>query len=235
MNRVVLITGASSGIGEATALALAEHFRLVLVARRRDRLLDLVDRIHRQGGQAWAIAADLTGNGVPERVAEEAAQRGGGELDALINNAGSFQTAAIGALDSDHAESLWRLNVHAPMMLTRAALPYLRGKRGGMIINVSSVVTEQTFTGCGVYTATKCAIEGWSRVLREELRGTNVRVGVIAPGATDTEIWPASTNDAQRQRMARAADVAAAIRLMLECPATANIDRLTITPPGGAL
>lgn len=234
MNRVVLITGASSGIGAATALALAEHFRLVLVARRKDRLLEVVNQVHQLGGQAYAVAADLTGNGVPDGVVEESVTRCGG-IDAVINNAGVFRTAAVGAINQEHIDELWKLNVLAPMLLVRAALPHLRGRHGGWIINVSSTVVENTFTGCGVYTATKAAIEGWSRVLREELRGTNVRVGVVAPGPTDTEIWPEGFAAEKRSRMAKASDVAAAIRFMLETPASASIDRLVVNPPGGAI
>lgn len=234
MNRVVLITGASSGIGAATALALAEHYRLILVARRKDRLLEVVNQVHQLGGQAHAIAADLAGNGVPDRVIEEAVARGGG-LDALVNNAGLFRTAAVGAINQEHIEELWRINVLAPMLLARAALPHLRGRHGGWIINVSSVVVESSFSGCGVYTATKAALEGWSRVLREELRGTNVRVGVVAPGPVDTEIWPDGLPEEKRSRMAKAADVASAIRFMLATPASASIDRLVVNPPGGPI
>ena len=92
---------------------------------------------------------------------------------------------------------------------------------------------EATFAGCAVYTATKSALETWSRIAREELRSKQIRVGVIAPGATDTEVWPAnSTFD--RSRMCRADDVAQAIRLMLETPPSSSIDRLTVTPAAGA-
>jgi NADP-dependent 3-hydroxy acid dehydrogenase YdfG len=233
MNRVVIITGASSGIGAATALALAEHVRLVLVARRQDRLLELVQRVHALGGQAYAIAADLAGPTAPAQVVEKAVAHFGG-VDALVNNAGLFETAAIGAINAEHLERLWRLNVQAPMLLAQAVLPHLRGRHGGWIVNVSSVAADAAFTGCGAYAATKAALEAWSRVLREELRGTNVRVGVVAPGATDTEIWPADS-PFDRGRMCRASDVAAAIRFMLEAPASASIDRVVVAPPGGAL
>jgi NADP-dependent 3-hydroxy acid dehydrogenase YdfG len=233
MNRVVLITGASSGIGAAIARALAGRCRLALVARRRDRLESLCAEITAAGGEAQAVVADLTAADAPARVVAAAVQRFGG-LDAVINNAGIFETAAIGGITAEHIDRLWRLNVQVPMLLTQAALPHLRGRRGGWIVNISSVAAEASFTGCGVYAGTKAALDAWSRCLREELRGTNVRVAVVAPGATDTEVWPAEW-DAKRDRMSRAEDVAAAVRFVLEQPPTASIDRLVITPPGGAL
>ncbi len=226
----VLITGATSGIGAATARALAPDFRLVLVGRRTARLAELV---HEFGGAAWGITADLTGDGVPRKVIDEAIAKTG-RLDAVVNNAGMFATAAIGALTPEHVEHQWRLNVLAPMLLTQAALPHLRGARGGTIINVSSVAAEAAFTGCGAYAASKAALEAWSRCLREELRGTNVRVSVIAPGATDTEIWPESA-PYDRTRMCRSADVAAVIRAAITLPFSASIDRAIVAPPGGPL
>jgi len=229
---VALITGASSGIGAATALALAARHHLVLVARRGERITALAGRIAAAGGQALPISADLTRAEVPATVVQEAIERFG-RLDVLVNNAGVFEVADAGAVTAAHLDRLWRLNVQAPMLLVKAALPHLGG-RGGCIVNVSSVAAESTFTGCSAYTATKAALEAWSRVLREELRHARVRVGVVAPGATDTEVWPAdSTFD--RAKMCRAEDVAEAIRFLVEQPATASIDRIVVTPPGGPL
>lgn len=226
----VLITGATSGIGAATARALAADHRLVLIGRRTERLAALV---HELGGAAWGITADLTGESVPRRVIEEAISKAG-RLDAIVNNAGIYATAAIGALTPEHVEQQWRLNVLVPMLLTQAALPHLRGARGGTIINISSVAAEASFTGCGAYAASKAALEAWSRCLREELRGTNVRVTVVAPGATDTEVWPADAPH-DRTRMCRAEDVAQVIRAAIVLPMTASIDRVTVAPPSGPL
>lgn len=232
MNRAVLITGASSGIGAATALALSEHMRLVLVARRRDRLDALVAKIAAAGGRAWAVIADLEKPGEPERVVAEAVRLAGG-IDAVVNNAGVFLAAGVGDIDAAHLERQWRLNVQAPILVAQAAVPHLAA-RGGTIVNVSSVAADTTFVGCSVYSATKAALDCWSRVAREELRSKRIRIGVIAPGATATEIWSAeSTFD--RTKMCRAEDIAQAIRAMIEAPASASIDRMVITPPSGAL
>lgn len=236
---VVLITGATSGIGAATARALAVDHAVVLVGRRTDRLSALVQELVArggpggQGGKAWGITADLTGEGVPRGVVDEAVAKAG-RLDALVNNAGVFETAGIGAVTPEHLDRLWRLNVLAPILLTQAALPHLRGARGGTIVQVSSHAAEIPFTGCGGYAASKAALEAWSRSLREELRGTQVRVAIVALGATDTEVWPDGTNF-DRTRMCRAEDIAQVIRTAVTLPASASLDRVVVTPPGGAL
>src|SRR6185295_7854285 len=103
------------------------------------------------------------------------------------------------------------------------------------IVNVSSQVVEHAFAGCAAYTASKCALEGWSRVLREELRPRRIRVSVVAPGATDTEIWPPEFAGADRSRMVSAADIAAAVRMAIEAGPAASIDRMAITPQAGAI
>jgi NADP-dependent 3-hydroxy acid dehydrogenase YdfG len=216
MNRVVLITGASSGIGAATARALAGRARLILAGRRRDALDTVAAAITASGGEALAAVTRFGG------------------LDAVVNNAGIFETAAIGAVDTEHLHRQWQINVAAPMLLVQAALPHLRGRRGGTIINLGSVAADAAFAGCGAYAGTKAALAAWTRCLREELRGTNVRVSLVVAGATATEIWPPSFAD-RRDRMCRPEDVAQAIRAILETPATASIDRIDVTPPGGPL
>lgn len=231
MRRTALITGASSGIGAATALALAGNWDLVLVARRRARLDELVARVAAAGGRAWAVDADLVKPEEAKRVVTAAVGFTGG-LDALVNNAGVFTAAPVDAVDAAHVATMFPLNLRAPMLLASAAIPHL-AVRGGAIINVTSVAADATFAGCAAYAASKAGLEAWSRVAREELRSRRIRVGVIAPGATDSEVWPAETTF-DRARMCRAEDIAGTIKLMLEAPPTASIDRLVVTPPGGA-
>ena len=231
MRKTVLITGASSGIGAATALSLASTWDVVLVARRREHLQSVAEQITAAGGKTWVISSDLTVPAEPQRVIAQAVALAGG-LDALVNNAGIFTTSTVDAITAEHIAALWQLNVQVPMVLTAAAIPHLVARRGS-IINVSSAAVDASFAGCAVYTATKSALEAWSRIAREELRSKHIRVGVIAPGATDTDVWPANSSF-DRSRMCRANDVAQAIRLMLETPAHSSIDRLTVTPADGA-
>jgi NADP-dependent 3-hydroxy acid dehydrogenase YdfG len=233
MQRVVIISGASSGIGEATALALCSSSRLVLVARRQPALERLAERIAAAGGSAHAVAADLCAAQAPAQVVAAALDRYGA-IDGLVNNAGIFATARAEAIDAAHAERLWRLNVLAPMLLTAAALPALRRSAAATIVNVSSLAATAAFPGCAAYAGSKAALEAWSRVAREELRRERVRVGVVAPGATATAVWGGALADAGA-RMCAAADVAAAIRFMLDCPLSASIDHMVVAPPAGPL
>ena len=220
----ILITGASSGIGAAVAKALAPRHHLILVARRADRLAAVAS-----GLDARMVVADLaTADGLAAVVAAV-----DGPLHGLVNNAGVFALAAAGAIDSAHLARVWRINVDAPILLTAALLPRLGD--GGCVVNISSGVVDQAFAGCGAYTASKCALEGWSRVLREELRPRHIRVGLVAPGATDTEIWPPEFANADRAKMVRAEDVAEAVRLIIEAPPNTAFDRIAVTPACGAL
>lgn len=220
----ILITGASSGIGAALARLLAPRHRVLAVARRRDRLEALAAECG-----AVPVVADLA----DAAGLEHAAAAVDGPLAALVHNAGVFLTARAEAIDRAHLDRLWRLNVEAPILLTARLLPRL--EQGGCIVAVSSIVTERAFAGCAAYTASKCALEGWARVLREELRPRRIRVGIVAPGATDTEIWPPEYAKADRSRMLRPEQVAAAIQLMVESPAAASYERITVVPSAGTL
>ena len=222
--RTALITGASSGIGAALARRLAPTWNLILVARRRDRQ----EAVAAECAHARIVVADLSADDGPEALARHLELPRG--LDALVNNAGIFATADTAAYTASHLSSILHLNAVVPMRLTAALLPRL--VRGGTIVNVSSVAAVADFSGCGAYAASKAALEAWSRSLRVEVRPQGLRVGVVAPGATDTEVWPSGA-PVPRERMCQADDVAQAIAWMLDAPATASIERLAIMPPAG--
>ncbi len=227
--KTALVTGASSGIGLATARLLAmSGWRVLAVARRADRLEALA---RETGDDCHPVVLDLTAPDAPAIIAQAVDRHAGGRLDGLVNNAGIFAVADAAHQDHAHLDALWTINVRSVVLTTRVCLPAL-ALAHGTIVNVSSVVVDNTFPGCGIYTATKAAIDAWSRILREELRPKGVRVGIIAPGGTTTEAFPGDL-DVDPARLCRPEDIAVGIRAMLELAPHASIDRMVIAPAAG--
>jgi NADP-dependent 3-hydroxy acid dehydrogenase YdfG len=191
---VALVTGASSGIGEATARALAAHGAAVaLVARRKDRLDELVTRIGADGGRAYAIEADVTVQEQAIAAVEETVTELG-SLDTLVNNAGVMLLGPIVGAPTEEWERMIKLNVLGLFYCSHAALPHLLAavedsQRGvADIVNVSSVAGRVARMGSGVYNASKWAVGAFTESLRQEVTQRNVRVSVVEPGAVDTEL-----------------------------------------------
>ena len=188
MSRLAVVTGASSGIGEATALRLAreEGLRLVLVARREDRLRALAERI---GGGATYVAADLTDGGAPARVREHV--EGLGEpLGLLVNNAGAGWRAKFADGGYENVRRTMEINFDAVLRLTEALLPLLRAAAPSAIVNVSSTAGRVARGGSGAYSASKFALAGWSDSLYLEEAPHGVHVGLVLPGFITTEGFP---------------------------------------------
>jgi short-subunit dehydrogenase len=190
---VALITGASSGIGEAAARRLSREpgARLVLVARREDRLRALAAEL----GGATVVAVDLVQDGAPERV-RETVEREHGQLHLLVNNAGGSWRGPFGDVGWENVERHMKLNFEAPVRLTEALLPLLRrtAAAGGprvSIVNVASTAGRVSRPGSGSYSASKFAFAGWSDALRAEERPHGVHVGLVLPGFIKTEGFPA--------------------------------------------
>jgi short-subunit dehydrogenase len=188
---ITVLTGASSGIGEATARRLAREpgARLVLVARREDRLRALAESL---GDRATYIAADLTDDEAPERVREHVEQVHGGELDLLVNNAGASWRATFADGGWANVHRHMAVNFDAPVRLTETLLPLLRASAPSTIVNVSSVAGRVARGGAGGYHASKFALAGWSDALYAEEREHGVHVGLVLPGFVETEGFPAA-------------------------------------------
>ncbi len=186
-----MITGASSGIGEAVARALArEGFgHLVLVARRADRLAEVAASL--DGPVSW-LALDLTADDAPTRVREYLLEVGGGRLDLLVNNAGAARRARFA--DGGHANVRWTMavNFDAPVRLTQELLPLLRSSAPSAIVNVASTASRVARAGTGAYAASKAALAAWSDALHIEEAPAGVHVGLVLPGFIATEGFPST-------------------------------------------
>lgn len=184
---VALVTGASSGIGAAAARRLAREpdAKLVLVARREDRLRELADEV----GGATVIAADLTDADAPARVAE-AVEREHGKIDLLVNNAGGAWRGQFGDEGWENVRRHMEINFDAVVRLTEALLPLLRRSAPSAIVNVSSVAGRVSRGNSGAYSASKFALIGWSEALHLEERAHGVHVGLVLPGFVATEGFP---------------------------------------------
>jgi NADP-dependent 3-hydroxy acid dehydrogenase YdfG len=186
--KVVVITGASSGLGEATArLLCAQGASVVLGARRVERLLSLVDELTASGGKAVALATDVIHCEQVQRLVDTAVQTCG-RIDVLINNAGLMPQSPLERLKIDEWNQMIDVNIKGVLYGVAAALPYMKQQKAGHIINVSSVAGHKVWPGGAVYAATKFAVRALSEGLRQEAKPYNIRTTVISPGAVATEL-----------------------------------------------
>jgi short-subunit dehydrogenase len=188
---VAVITGASSGIGEATARRLATEpgARLVLVARREERLRRLADTLP---AQCTVLALDLTDEDAPRRVAEHLGEHCDGRLGLLVNNAGASWRGTFAEGGYANVRRTMEVNFDAVVRLTEALLPLLRSSAPSAIVNVASTAARVTRPGTGAYSASKFALAGWSDALYAEELEHGVHVGLVLPGFIATEGFPAS-------------------------------------------
>jgi NADP-dependent 3-hydroxy acid dehydrogenase YdfG len=193
--KVVVITGASSGLGEATARHLAERgATVVLGARRSDRLQTLVAEIRQGGGQASARATDVT-NAAEVRALVDGAVEQYGRVDVIINNAGVMPHSPLDRRKIDDWNRTIDVNIKGVLYGIAAALPHMQRQKSGHFINVSSVAGHRVGPGSAVYAATKTAVRVISEGLRQEVKPWNLRTTIISPGAVATEL-PASITEA---------------------------------------
>lgn len=191
----ILLTGASSGIGAALAPQLAAKGATIgVVARRRDRLEEVVEacRQHTPDSRLWA--ADLGDLDAAERVAVEAWDAFDG-LDCLVNNAAIPKRTPVGRLTPDDVDDVMRINFHSPVRMTLALLPRMLERGSGLVVNVSSLGGRLGIAHEAAYCASKFALCGWSEVMRIDLEGTGVDAKLVLPGPIETEIWDQPGND----------------------------------------
>jgi NADP-dependent 3-hydroxy acid dehydrogenase YdfG len=186
--KIVVITGASSGLGEATARLLsAGGTTVVLGARRVDRLKLLTDELTAKGGKALAIATDVTRCEQVKRLVDTAVEKFG-RVDVMLNNAGVMPQSLLERLRVDEWDRMIDVNLKGVLYGIAAALPHMRAQKAGHFINVSSVAGHKVGPGSVVYAATKHAVRALSEGLRQEVKPYNIRTTVISPGAVATEL-----------------------------------------------
>jgi NADP-dependent 3-hydroxy acid dehydrogenase YdfG len=199
--KVVVITGASSGLGEATARHLsARGAPVVLGARRRERLQALADELTNMGARALAVTTDVTDRAQVQRLVD-AAVRTYGRIDVMINNAGLMPQSPLGRLKTSEWDRMIDVNIKGVLYGIAAALPYMERQNAGHIINVSSVAGHKVRAGGAVYSATKHAVRVISEGLRQEVKPYGIRTTVISPGAVDTELPETITEPDVAERM----------------------------------
>src|SRR3989440_7879732 len=236
-DKVVVITGASSGIGESTAKLLARHgAKVVLGARRKDRIDAVVNEISAAGGNAVGFAVDVTKRAEVEALIKGAVESFG-RVDVLVNNAGIMPLAPIHLLKVEEWDRQIDINIKGVLYGVAAVLPQMQKQKSGHIINVASVFGIKVFAGATVYCATKAAVRTLTEGLRMELHSQSIRCTMISPGAVATELPESSSEEATRKNLREfykmaipANSIASGIAYAIEQPADVEIDEIVVRP-----
>ncbi|MEE3213390.1 MAG: SDR family oxidoreductase [Thermoproteota archaeon] len=238
-DKVVIITGASSGIGYATALSLAkEGAKLVVGARRTDRLDDLVKEIEKIGGQVLSQKLDVTKKSNCDDLVNTAIKKWG-KVDVIINNAGLMPLSFIKNLKVDEWDQMVDVNIKGVLYCTAAVLPHMREAKSGHVINISSVAGRIVFPAGSVYCATKHAVTAFSEGLRQELSPrNNIRVTTIEPGVVSTELTNTITDESlekfvetsKQMEALKAEDIASAIIFAISAPNHVSVNEILVRP-----
>ncbi len=237
--KVAIITGASAGIGEATAITLAaEGAKVVIAARRSDRLEVLAKRIESSGGQALPIVTDITDEIQANNLIHKA-NAALGRVDILVNNAGVALTGNIHGGNTSDWRRMFDVNVFGLLYATHAVLPIFKAQGGGHIVNISSVAGRIARAGVGIYNATKWGVNAISESLRQEVLQDNIRVTIIEPGLVETEINNHVTDPVAKKNVEeriraitplQSEDIARAIAYAVTQPPHVNVNEILIRP-----
>lgn len=237
--QVAVITGASSGIGYATALAVAKAgAKVVAGARRKERLEQLQKEIGKNGGECIAVSCDVTKRNDCENLVDAAIKKWN-RIDILINNAGLMPLSFVKNLKIDEWDRMVDVNLKGVLYCTAAVVPHLLKQKSGHIVNISSIAGRVVFPAGSVYCATKYAVRAFSEGLRQELSTrNNIRITTIEPGVVATELTDTITdksleafvNSVKDMQALKAEDIANSIIFALESPPHMNVNEITIRP-----
>jgi len=238
-DKVAIITGASSGIGYATALALSKAGAKVAIgARRTDRLEELAKKISADGGEVFYQKLDVTQRSDCENFAKAVLDKWG-SIDILVNNAGLMPLSLFKSLKVDEWDRMIDVNIKGVLYCTASVILHMKEKKSGHIVNLSSVAGRTVFPTGTVYCATKFAIAAFSEGLRQEFSArSNIRVTSIEPGVVSTELTDTITDEslkgfvenAKKMEALQAKDIANAILYAVESPSHVNVNEVLIRP-----
>ncbi len=224
----IVITGGSSGIGEATAFEMAKSgHRFYLTGRNEVKLRKIVAELHSLGCEAFYGVGDVSDEKSASLMFDEIKQKLGG-VDVLLANAGVGYFGNLEDLTLDQYDAQFNTNVRGVFLWMKMILPLLKGQNSGQIIVTSSNLGLQTAARCSLYAATKHAVQAMVWCLREELKGTGVKAATINPGSVDTPWFDGK--DVDRSKMLSSADIATTIRLIIDQNETSDIDHILLTP-----
>jgi NADP-dependent 3-hydroxy acid dehydrogenase YdfG len=239
VGKIALVTGSSSGIGEAAALALAAEGAIVAVcARRSDRLAALVQRIETAGAKALALPCDMTQESEAIKAVGDTVSKFG-RIDILINSAGVMQTGGIEGCDTDQYRQVFDINLFATLYACNAAIPHMLEQQCGDIINISSLAARKGKPHTSAYSASKHALNSMTDLMRQEVGDRNIRVCTLMPGATTTEVGDRITDPKWRHAIqdhvnkpgaVLPSDTADAIVFILSLPRRVNISEICVRP-----
>lgn len=236
--KVVVITGASSGLGEATAKLLSsEGATVVLAARRADRIGALAEKLTSEGGQALAMTTDVTDRQQVKALVDRAVETYG-RIDVMLNNAGLMPLAPLEDLKTNEWDRMIDVNFKGVLNGIAAALPYMKERKSGHFINVSSVYGHKLGPAATVYCATKFAVRALSEGLRQEVKPYNIRTTVISPGAVATELLEhisdetiqSQTKDFVSQIAVPAETFARMVAFAINEPANVDVNEILFRP-----
>jgi NADP-dependent 3-hydroxy acid dehydrogenase YdfG len=236
---VAIVTGASSGIGEATAEALAtEGATVVLAARRVTELEALADRITTEGGDALVVETDVTAEDDIDALVETTTDVYG-RIDILVNNAGVMLLEPLERADRSNLRQMVEVNLMGLMNLTHAVVPIMQQQEGGHVVNVSSIAGRQTMASGSGYNATKFGVNAFTDAIRQELSPQNIRTTIIEPGAVDTELGTHIPDEQVLEQLAEREiptlapeDIARGIVYATNQPEHVDVNEIMIRPTG---
>jgi NADP-dependent 3-hydroxy acid dehydrogenase YdfG len=237
--KVALVTGASSGIGEAAALTLAQEGATVAVSgRRKGRLDDLVTRIQGTGAKGLALPGDVSVEANALSSVEDTVAKFG-RIDILINSAGANEAGGLEALSLEQWHRVIDINLMGTIYTCKAALPHMKAQGSGDIINISSTAGRRSTKAFAAYATSKFGVTGFTEALRQECGLAGIRVGIVEPGATATDIADSISDPKARAAVHEHThkegamltdDIVAALMLMLTLPRRANVTRILVQP-----